>query len=76
MVHRVIYDELVKGELNRSSREEYLDVIDRLGSAGAEGVIAGCTEVELLVTDDDVFIPWFPTTRIHAEAAVSAALAT
>ena len=75
MVHDVIYEELVRGELNRSSREDFLDVIDRLGSAGAEGVIAGCTEIELLVTEDDVFAPYFPTTRLHAHAAVDAALA-
>jgi aspartate racemase len=73
-VHDIIYDELVKGELNRSSREEYLDIIDRLGSAGAQGVIAGCTEIELLITADDVFIPYFPTTALHAKAAVAAAL--
>lgn len=74
IVHDIIYDELVKGELNRSSREEYLDIIDRLGSRGAEGVIAGCTEIELLVTADDVFVPFFATTQIHAEAVVAAAL--
>jgi len=74
IVHDIIYNELVQGELNRASREEYLDIIDRLGAAGAQGVIAGCTEIELLVTEDDVFIPYFPTTRIHAEAAVDAAL--
>ena len=74
LVHDVIFDELVRGELNRSSREDFLDVIDRLGSAGAQGVIAGCTEIELLVTEDDVFVPWFPTTRLHAAAAVEAAL--
>ena len=75
IVHDIIYNELVRGELNRSSREEYLDIIDRLSSAGAEGVIAGCTEIELLVSEDDVFVPYFPTTEIHAQAAVDAALA-
>lgn len=75
IIHDVIYNELVQGELRRSSREAYLDVIDRMGSAGAEGVIAGCTEIELLVTEDDVFIPYFPTTKLHALAAVDAALA-
>jgi aspartate racemase len=73
IVHDVIYNELVKGELNRSSREEYLDIIDRLSAAGAEGVIAGCTEIELLIGEDDVFVPFFPTTQIHADAAVEAA---
>jgi aspartate racemase len=75
IIHNVIYDELVQGELNRSSREQYLDIIDRLGSRGAEGVIAGCTEIELLVTEDDVSLPYFATTRIHAEAVVELALA-
>ncbi len=72
-VHDVIYEELVRGELNRSSREDYLDIVDRLTQRGAEGVIAGCTEIELLVTEDDVFVPWFPTTQIHARAIVEAA---
>lgn len=75
IIHDVIYNELVQGELRRSSREAYLDIIDRLGSAGAQGVIAGCTEIELLVTEDDVFIPFFATTQIHADAAVAAAFA-
>lgn len=74
MVHRVIYDELVQGVLSRSSHEDFLDVIDRLGSAGAEGVIAGCTEIELLVSEDDVFVPYFASTEIHARALVTAAL--
>lgn len=73
IVHDIIYNELVRGELNRSSREEYLDIIDRLSSRGAEGVIAGCTEIELLISEDDVFIPFFATTQIHAIAAVEAA---
>jgi aspartate racemase len=57
------------------SKRTYLEVIERMRSAGAEGVIAGCTEIELLVGADDVEVPWFPTTRLHAEAAVEAALA-
>lgn len=73
IVHDIIYNELVRGELNRSSLEEYLDVIDRLGSVGAQGVIAGCTEIELLVSQDDVFTPFFATTEIHAHAIVEAA---
>lgn len=75
IVHRIIYDELVKGELNRVSQEELLDIIDRLSTIGAEGVIAGCTEIELLVSQDDVLVPYFATTAIHAEAAVAAAFA-
>ena len=75
VVHDVIYDELVRGVIRPESRAAYLEVIDRLVARGAEGVIAGCTEIELLVTPDDVAIAYFPTTRIHAMAAVEAALA-
>jgi len=75
LVHDVIYDELVRGELRQSSREDFLDVIDRLGQAGAEGIVAGCTEIELLVTSEDTHLPYFPTTQLHARAAVDMALA-
>ncbi len=75
VVHDVIYDELVQGRILDSSRDRYQQIIDRLVGAGAEGIIAGCTEIELLVTPDDVTIPYFPTTRLHALAAVDAALA-
>ena len=74
LVHDVIYDELVRGIVSEESRTAYLAVVDRLVARGAEGVIAGCTEIELLVTADDVAVPYFPTTRLHAEAAVAAAL--
>ncbi|HET9732284.1 MAG TPA: aspartate/glutamate racemase family protein [Acidimicrobiales bacterium] len=76
VVHQVIYDELVHGVINPRSRRVFLEIIDRLGAAGAQGVIAGCTEIELLVAPDDVGpMAWFPTTRLHALAAVDAALA-
>ena len=58
-----------------ASRVAYLAVIDRLLAGGAQGVIAGCTEIELLVAADDVTVPFFATTRLHAEAAVQFALA-
>ncbi len=74
MIHTVIYEELVQGVLNRSSHEDFLDAIDRLGSSGAEGVIAGCTEIELLVSEDDVFVPYFASTEIHARELVRIAL--
>ena len=75
IVHDVIYDELVRGVVRAESRQRYLDVIDRLLARGAGGVIAGCTEIELLVGGDDLAVPYFPTTALHAAAAVEAALA-
>jgi aspartate racemase len=74
-VHDVIYEELVRGVVRPESKRAYLDIIERQQAAGAAGIVAGCTEIELLVGPDDVEIPYFPTTRIHAMAAVDAALA-
>jgi aspartate racemase len=74
-VHRIIYDELVRGIVTERSRRVYREVMARLVDRGAEGVILGCTEIELLVGPDDATVPLFPTTRIHAEAAVAFALA-
>lgn len=74
-IHDVIYDELVRGVVRTQSKRRCLDVIDRLVERGAEGVIAGCTEIELLVGADDLAVPYFPTTALHAAAAVEAALA-
>ncbi len=75
MVHDVIYDELVQGVIVAESKAQYLRAIDRLVARGATGVIAGCTEIELLVQAGDVEVAYFPTTRLHAEAAVDRALA-
>lgn len=75
LVHRVIYDELCRGEVSETSHAAYLDVIARLAGAGAEGVILGCTEIELLLPERDAGgVPLFPTTRLHVEAAVARAL--
>ncbi len=79
-IHEIIYEELVRGIINPESKEEYLDVIMRLSDDGARGIIAGCTEIELLIGPDDVIdsegepLPFFATTRIHADAAVAIAL--
>ena len=73
VVHRVIYDELCLVRVE--SRQTYRDVITRLVDAGAEGIVLGCTEIELLIGGDDSAVPVFPTTRIHVEAAVAASLA-
>jgi aspartate racemase len=73
-VHRIIYEELVVGEVRDDSRAAYREVIQRLVDRGAEGVVLGCTEIELLVTQDDSPVPVFPTTRLHAELAADHAL--
>lgn len=75
MVHDVIYDELVRGVVSPESKAMYLAAIDRLLARGAEGVIAGCTEIELLVAAEDLDAPYFPTARLHAEAVAAWALA-
>ena len=74
LVHRVIYDELCLGVVTEESRRAYREIIGRLVDAGAEGIILGCTEIELLIDQADSTVPVFPTTRLHVEAAVSAAL--
>ncbi len=75
VVHDVIYGELVRGIIAPASKQRYVDIVERLVDRVAQGVIAGCTEIELLLGADDVTVPWFPTARLHAEAAVDAALA-
>ncbi|MFE5587484.1 aspartate/glutamate racemase family protein [Kitasatospora sp. NPDC056531] len=74
LVHRVIYEELCVGEVREESRAAYRRVIEELVSAGAEGIILGCTEIELLIRPEDSPVPVFPTARLHAEAAVDTAL--
>jgi aspartate racemase len=73
-VHRVIYDELCRGLIREESRQLYRQVIERLVGSGAQGIILGCTEIELLIGPADSSVPVFPTTRLHVEAAVTAAL--
>jgi aspartate racemase len=73
-IHDVIYAELVRGSVSEASKRRYLDVIGRLVDDGAEGIIAGCTEIELLVTSDDLYVPYFPSTNLHALAIADAAL--
>ena len=73
-VHRVIYDELCRGEVREDSREHYRAIVQELVDAGAEGVILGCTEVGLLLRQRDAAAPLFDTTQLHAEALVDAAL--
>lgn len=75
-VHRIIYDELVQGVIDDDSRQTYIDIASELIDGGVEGIIAGCTEIELLLRGDDLNVPYFPTTRLHATAAVDLALAS
>lgn len=75
LVHRVIYEELCLGIIRDESRAAYRDVITRLVEAGADGILLACTEIELLISQDDSPLPVFPTTRLHVEAAVARALA-
>jgi len=74
-VHRIIYDELCQGVIREESRQAYRDAIARLVQAGAEGVVLGCTEIELLISARDSPVPVFRTTRLHVEAAVEASRA-
>ena len=73
-VNDVIYDELVVGVVQKESRADYRAIIERLVGEGAEGVILGCTEIELLVEPGDASVPVFATTALHAGAAVDFAL--
>jgi aspartate racemase len=74
LVHRVIYEELCRGVVDDTSRRRVGDVIADLVADGADGVILGCTEIELLIGPDDSAVPVLPTTRIHATAALDVAL--
>ena len=74
IVHRVIYDELVVGKIQQRSKAQLINIIEQMVSQGAEGIILGCTEIGLLVQQEDSQVPLFDTTRIHAEAAVEYAL--
>ncbi len=73
-VHRTIYDELCLGVFSEASRGAFVDVVDRLAAQGADGVVLGCTEIELLVRPEDTTVPVFPTTTLHVRSAVDAAL--
>jgi aspartate racemase len=74
LVHRVIYQELVRGKIEDESRAEYVRIIEASKKTGAEGVVLGCTEIPLLIHQKDVSIPVFDTTAIHSIAAVDWAL--
>ncbi len=73
-VHDIIYDELVVGQIKEKSRVFFIEIIQKLKTRGAEGIILGCTEISLLVGEEDSRVPLFDTTLIHAVAAVEYAL--
>jgi len=73
-VNRVIYEELCQGIINPESKKAYLRIIYDLADSGVGGFILGCTEIEILLTSDDFPLPLFPTTWIHAMAALDRAL--
>jgi aspartate racemase len=74
VIDHVIYGELCRGIMQQSSNEQFKAIIRALASNGAEGVILGCTEIPLLIGQQDAEIPLFDTTKIHAQAAVEMAL--
>lgn len=73
-INDVIFNELCHGQIQAQSRQDYLDIINDLSNKGAECIIAGCTEITLLIKQTDTHIPLFDTTAIHAQAAVDYAL--
>jgi aspartate racemase len=76
LVHDVIFRELVHGVINGASREAFRGVVKRLVERGAQGIVLGCTEIELLIAQSDSPVAVFPTAAIHVTAAVDAALET
>jgi aspartate racemase len=74
-VDRIIFAELTHGEVRDASRQTYLDAVDALAAAGAEGIVMGCTEVEMLLSQEDrPSLPMFDTTALHVQRAVEYAL--
>jgi len=73
-VHRIIFDELCKGQILDSSRMALQEICAGLASRGAEGIVLGCTELPLILSADDTTLPIFDTTSLHALAAVEFAL--
>ena len=74
IIHQVIYQELCLGNIKKSSKDQYVEIINKLIESGAEAVILGCTEIPLLIQQEDVKVPLYDTTTIHAEAAVEYSL--
>ncbi len=73
-VDRIIFEELCRGKIEKYSRDTYLDIISNLQRDGAEAIIAGCTEIGMLIKQDQISIPLFDTTALHVDAALEYAL--
>ena len=69
IINEVIYDELCLGTINSNSKKKFLEIVDKLRDKGAEGIILGCTEIGLLIKNEDTDVPLFDTAIIHAEQA-------
>ena len=74
-VHDIIFEELCLGKINDTSRQIYLRIIDTMHRQGAEAIIAGCTEIGMLISQDQTPVPLFDTTVLHVERAIEFALA-
>ena len=74
VIHKILYDELCLGDINEVSKGAFKKAIDHLVERGAQGIILGCTEIPLIVSQEEYEIPLFDTTAIHARAAVDFAL--
>ncbi len=75
-VHGIIFDELCRGTISEASRQRFYDVIDKAGNAGADAVVLGCTEIQLLINANSLVLPGYDSTAIHADAAVRFALSS
>lgn len=73
-INNVIFNELCRGEIKHQSKEKFLEIVEKLKSKGAEGVILGCTEIVMLISQKDIDIKVFDTTEIHAETAAESSL--
>ncbi len=74
IIHNILYQELVQGEITTSSKKQFKEIISSLQTRGAQGIILGCTEIPLIVKQKDYRIPLYDTTTLHARAAVEQAL--
>ena len=70
-IHSSIFDEMGKGIFTQATKARYISIIESLVSNGAQGVILGCTEIPMLLSQEDVSVPVFDTTKLHADAAVA-----